>query len=146
MNREDHLEIIFKTENTSFGKSLDAFVAILDEIEKDNEFVFDEDLGYVTCRPTNLDRIEIEASLLLPLHDELKTSPTSILKNEEMDEVLAYDERYEDKDEDDDYNDQNSEDKEKEKETAHVFKVIHKPLETEQMTLQNMNDCLSLII
>lgn len=142
MNREDHLEIIFKTENTSFGKSLDAFVAILDEIEKDNEFVFDEDLGYVTCRPTNLDRIEIEASLLLPLHDELKTSPTSILKNEEMDEVLAYDERYEDKD--DDYYDQNNEDEEEK--TAHVFKVIHKPLETEQMTLQNMNDCLSLII
>jgi len=142
VNREDHLEIIFKTENTSFGKSLDAFVAILDEIEKDNEFVFDEDLGYVTCRPTNLDRIEIEASLLLPLHDELKTSPTSILKNEEMDEVLAYDERYEDKD--DDYYDQNNEDEEEE--TAHVFKVIHKPLETEQMTLQNMNDCLSLII
>jgi protein-arginine kinase len=54
VNGLDHLEINFTMENTSIPMVIKEFYQLLDKLDRECDFAYDDDLGYLTSRPYNL--------------------------------------------------------------------------------------------
>jgi len=74
VNKNDHLEIKLRTNLLSLKSSFDAFMWVLDDIEKatGSGFAFAQGIGYVTHKATKLGQIGLKVTAQLDQHFALR--------------------------------------------------------------------------